>query len=193
MGADNGYAEEAVTSKAVLIVEYPPSVSLESVGDGTLSCAVEASPTAEVTWWKEGKRVRRGVTQSHSLTLLEVGEEDSGNYTCKAENRLGREEATIRIPGLPSILSVNIQPVSNKPLCYLVTVQLYSESALVSARLEYRSTYSPGWEEKEVATVGVGSHVWEGEKTLCDLTHNTHYIVRLGTYNTQYNFTTPTR
>ena len=87
---------------------------------------------------------------------------------------------------------MHIQPLSTQPQCYLVRVQLYSESALVSARLEYRSAYSPGWEEKEVATVGVGSHVWEGEERLCDLTHNTLYIVRMDTYSTQYNFTTST-
>lgn len=59
-------------------------------------CTVKAKPKAEVTWYKDGKRLydtrkilltSRGDT--HSLYITKASTDDMGSYMCEAKNKLG--------------------------------------------------------------------------------------------------------
>merc|ERR1739838_1242552 len=103
--ADNGFAEEPVTSMAMLIVEYPPNVHIQKSEDSTdemtITCTVESQPAANVTWLKDGETIedetkRIKSDNKHTLTL---GPDTSGNYTCLAVNKHGAGQARTRISG----------------------------------------------------------------------------------------------
>ncbi|XP_035769339.1 limbic system-associated membrane protein [Neolamprologus brichardi] len=91
-----------------VIVNYPPTIkktqsSETPVGrNGTLRCEVTAVPTPEFEWYRDDKRLAN--TQSitiqtsgttTSLTIANITEEDYGNYTCVASNRLGVQNASL--------------------------------------------------------------------------------------------------
>ncbi|XP_030599440.1 limbic system-associated membrane protein isoform X1 [Archocentrus centrarchus] len=91
-----------------VVVNYPPTIkktqsSETPVGrNGTLRCEVTAVPTPEFEWYRDDKRLSN--TQSMtiqisgtttSLTIANVTEEDYGNYTCVASNRLGVQNASL--------------------------------------------------------------------------------------------------
>ncbi|KAL2716305.1 vascular endothelial growth factor receptor 1 isoform X1, partial [Vespula squamosa] len=63
-----------------------------------LKCFVDAMPKAKVTWYKDNIRLKSNEQyelkyDEQELHIKYVFEHDSGKYSCKAENRLGREEA----------------------------------------------------------------------------------------------------
>jgi len=209
--ADNGFAQEPVTSKVQLVVEYPPSIQIQKTNDSTevmtITCTIDSNPRAEVTWFKDGEMIVNASNNlvihksglRNNLNLVALDEEDFGNYSCVAENKLGVVEDSVRISGWPRTSSVEIRPLPHHPPCQAVTVHLYSESSLASARLQYSSTaYSPGWEEVTMSTEPVSKHKWVGVHRLCNLTYSTLYTVRVAGCNsygcsplgTPYNFTT---
>eukprot|EP00092_Neocalanus_flemingeri_P000880 GFUD01000937.1.p1 GENE.GFUD01000937.1~~GFUD01000937.1.p1 ORF type:complete len:449 (+),score=131.49 GFUD01000937.1:118-1464(+) len=109
--ADNGFADAPVTSLAMLVVEYPPTVHIQKTEDSaeeiTITCTVESQPAAEVTWLKEGEKIEddtkniiiKKSDKNHTLTLLDAGTDTFSTYTCLAENKLGSEEASLKISG----------------------------------------------------------------------------------------------
>eukprot|EP00092_Neocalanus_flemingeri_P000881 GFUD01000938.1.p1 GENE.GFUD01000938.1~~GFUD01000938.1.p1 ORF type:complete len:1259 (+),score=360.25 GFUD01000938.1:95-3871(+) len=112
--ADNGFADAPVTSLAMLVVEYPPTVHIQKTEDSaeeiTITCTVESQPAAEVTWLKNGEHfenetknliISRSGTRN-TITLVALDEEDFGNYTCVAENKLGIMEESVNISGKES-------------------------------------------------------------------------------------------
>ncbi|XP_008424282.1 limbic system-associated membrane protein isoform X2 [Poecilia reticulata] len=91
-----------------VVVNYPPSIrktqsSEPPVGRmGTLQCEAAAVPTPEFEWYRDDKRLSN--TQGINIQMLggntilmiaNVTEEDYGNYTCVASNRLGAQSASV--------------------------------------------------------------------------------------------------
>merc|ERR1719474_350748 len=75
-------------------------------------CTVHAEPQAVVRWYKDsmlldsGKnRIMESSKHRHKLRISRVGVADLGNYSCMAENSLGRERSYLNIKGEP------LQPV----------------------------------------------------------------------------------
>ena len=60
-----------------------------------------------MSWFFRGKQLRPSANKmmeentrgSHSLVLADVSEADLGNYTCRANNKIGESEATIALTG----------------------------------------------------------------------------------------------
>nr|XP_050846243.1 vascular endothelial growth factor receptor 1 isoform X2 [Vespula vulgaris] len=82
-----------------------------------LKCFVDAMPKAKVTWYKDNVKLKNNEQyelkyDDQELHIKYVFEHDSGKYSCKAENRLGREEAyqniTIKGKELPKGLIILI-------------------------------------------------------------------------------------
>jgi len=114
--ADNGVGEPA-ESHIILVVQHAPVVSFDkdelfkAVGNKVeLECHVEASPSAEVSWFKddvaieespmakittvEDKETQKFVS---TISFKEVNEEDFGKYRCMAQNFLGKSEEIISL------------------------------------------------------------------------------------------------
>ncbi|XP_012989996.1 neurotrimin isoform X3 [Esox lucius] len=86
-----------------ITVNYAPSVSEgRDVGvapgqRGVLECEVDSMPEADFEWYRDDRRIFNDfdgiqiedVGQLSKLTFLNVSEEDYGNYTCIAINKLG--------------------------------------------------------------------------------------------------------
>lgn len=72
-----------------------------------LTCNVHAYPHAKVAWFKDQERVRpkkgsiefKGEKNHHILEIMHTEKEDLGDYTCVAENEIGRAKKTISLTG----------------------------------------------------------------------------------------------
>ncbi|XP_042199895.1 opioid-binding protein/cell adhesion molecule homolog isoform X3 [Callorhinchus milii] len=95
--------------KVQIIVNYAPYMSDgRSVGaavgqKGILRCEAFAVPLAEFEWYKEEQRLSNGlngvqiknIDGKSMLTFFNVSEEDYGNYTCVAINKLGFSNTSV--------------------------------------------------------------------------------------------------
>uniref|UniRef100_A0A3B4DG94 Ig-like domain-containing protein n=1 Tax=Pygocentrus nattereri TaxID=42514 RepID=A0A3B4DG94_PYGNA len=95
-----------------VVVNYPPFIKLAKSSEtqmgrlGVLQCDATAVPKPEFEWYRDDKRLSnmQGITiqivGTRTLLLVaNVTEDDYGNYTCVATNRLGRHNASVR-PGM---------------------------------------------------------------------------------------------
>ncbi|XP_067420148.1 neurotrimin isoform X1 [Emydura macquarii macquarii] len=98
-----------VVRRVKVTVNYPPYISdAKSTGvpvgqKGILQCEASAVPSAEFQWYKDDKRLvegQKGVKVESKaffsrLTFFNVSEQDYGNYTCVAANKLGNTNVSI--------------------------------------------------------------------------------------------------
>ncbi|XP_042564658.1 limbic system-associated membrane protein isoform X2 [Clupea harengus] len=91
-----------------VVVNYPPFIKDAKNSDpqvgrmGVLQCEASAVPKPEFEWYRDDKRLSNGqglsIQMMGTRTLLlvsNVTEEDYGNYTCVATNRLGIHNASV--------------------------------------------------------------------------------------------------
>uniref|UniRef100_A0A1A7WA28 Limbic system-associated membrane protein n=1 Tax=Iconisemion striatum TaxID=60296 RepID=A0A1A7WA28_9TELE len=91
-----------------VVVNYTPTIkktqsSETPVGHmGTLQCEAVAMPTPEFEWYRDEKRLSNNqgiyiqiLGMTTILMIVNVTEEDYGNYTCVASNRLGAQSASL--------------------------------------------------------------------------------------------------
>uniref|UniRef100_A0A3B3BHN9 Limbic system associated membrane protein n=1 Tax=Oryzias melastigma TaxID=30732 RepID=A0A3B3BHN9_ORYME len=82
-----------------VVVNYPPTIIKASNSEtpvgrlGTLQCEAVAVPSAEFEWYRDEKRYI--LDKTSILMIANVTEEDYGNYTCVASNRLGEQRANV--------------------------------------------------------------------------------------------------
>ena len=93
-------------------ISDPPSVHIQKTEDSTeemmITCTVESQPVAKVTWLKDGETIKEETknivinksASRNTLNLVALDEEDFGNYTCVAENKLGMAEDSVKISGM---------------------------------------------------------------------------------------------
>ncbi|RVE76542.1 hypothetical protein OJAV_G00010810 [Oryzias javanicus] len=89
-------------------VEYPPETSSVSVNPPeiledhsvTLTCSSDANPAASYTWFKDNRALLLG----QEVHLSSIRSEDSGNYSCKSENKHGQSSS------IPLFLDVQYPP-----------------------------------------------------------------------------------
>ncbi|KAK6469179.1 opioid-binding protein/cell adhesion molecule-like isoform X1 [Huso huso] len=99
--------------KVHVTVNYPPFISnARNTGapigqKGILHCEASAVPIAVFEWYKEDRRLLNGLNgvrienkgKQSMLTFFNVSEQDYGNYTCVAMNKLGNSNASIILYG----------------------------------------------------------------------------------------------
>ncbi|KAL2095481.1 hypothetical protein ACEWY4_010200 [Coilia grayii] len=103
-----------------VIVNYAPFIKDTKSSDpqlgrmGVLQCEASAVPKPEFKWYRDDKRLSNGqgisIQMMGSRTLLlvsNVTDEDYGNYTCVATNRLGIHNASVFLyrPGTANNMS----------------------------------------------------------------------------------------
>uniref|UniRef100_A0A673A243 Limbic system associated membrane protein n=1 Tax=Sphaeramia orbicularis TaxID=375764 RepID=A0A673A243_9TELE len=108
-----------------VVVNYPPTIQKTQSSEtpvgrlGMLQCDANAVPKPEFEWYRDEKRMTN--TQSINIQILgtttilvftNVSEEDYGNYTCVATNRLGIQNA--------SVFLYSDKGTVKCPLCWLI-------------------------------------------------------------------------
>ncbi|XP_047659020.1 B-cell receptor CD22-like [Tachysurus fulvidraco] len=109
------YRSPAVT----LDVQYPPkrvSVSISPSGEivegssVTLTCSSDANPPVQSYTWYKG---RSSISTGNTFTMIRIRSEDSGEFTCRAENKHGGLSSTavsLNVLYPPKRVSVSISP-----------------------------------------------------------------------------------
>lgn len=129
--ADNGVGKGARRNVGVE-VEFAPEIKITKQRveqalhyDADLSCRIEAFPSANIEWFKDGYQIndnqnfqisvstaRQEITDS-ILRISRIKKNNYGKYICKAANKLGREEKEVELresinPVCPPACSVSI-------------------------------------------------------------------------------------
>ncbi|VVC96218.1 neurotrimin-like [Leptidea sinapis] len=126
--AFNGVGDPVTAAIRVIIHDAPvvstdrsfvhTAIGLRAVLSAKLEFAV---PPARTTWLRDGKpikldnRVVMIVTENiHQLIFRSVRKSDLGNYTFRAENKLGMADVLFKLTGVPNIASFKVDTALNK-------------------------------------------------------------------------------
>ncbi|XP_022832209.1 igLON family member 5 isoform X2 [Spodoptera litura] len=148
---DNGVGAPLV-AEFQLQVLYPPEITVERswvhTGEGfraELLCTVLADPPAEVTWYQNSfplsasERVTMSARgNNHTLLIANVQPEDFGNYSCVADNSLGRARQHVEVSGRPGPARFTSAPLARAHTRYLLAFAVDSYPPLDELRLLYR-------------------------------------------------------
>uniref|UniRef100_A0A671TFY8 B-cell receptor CD22 n=1 Tax=Sparus aurata TaxID=8175 RepID=A0A671TFY8_SPAAU len=101
--SENQYGE-IMSSSVSVDVQYAPKLPSVSVSPSaeivegssvTLTCSSDANPAANYTWYKENEDSPKASGQIFTITDFRA--EHSGNYSCEAQNRRGRNKTTVHL------------------------------------------------------------------------------------------------
>ncbi|XP_047040058.1 igLON family member 5-like [Helicoverpa zea] len=148
---DNGVGAPLV-AEFQLQVLYPPEITVERswvhTGEGfraELLCTVLADPPAEVTWYQNSfplsasERVTMSARgNNHTLLIANVQPEDFGNYSCVADNSLGRARQHVEVSGRPGPARFTSAPLARSHTRYVLAFAVDSYPPLDELRLLYR-------------------------------------------------------
>ncbi|XP_055853212.1 neurotrimin [Episyrphus balteatus] len=149
--ADNGVGDP-VTVDMRLDVLYPPDIQVEKSwihsGEGyeaKLVCIVFADPVATVSWYQNSfpiqttdRRIMSSRGNRHTLTVRHIQQEDFGNYSCVADNSLGRSRKYMELSGRPGPAEFYSPKWGRSSDSYNLTWKIDSYPPLEEVRLLYR-------------------------------------------------------
>jgi len=188
--ADNGFSALPVAQSLLLVVTYPPTVSVSHSPDSakkmTLTCKVDAVPSADITWWREGEQIQNRDEfllgeDNLSLEVSPVLAPGSwGEYECKASNRLGHASATTSITGWADEASVTLSPLPSSS-SHQVDLRVSSEATVRGFRVQYGRSNSS--QEAVARAEALPDGGWGGRVVLRGLLPDSRYWVRVATEN----------
>ncbi|KAG4075949.1 hypothetical protein HA402_003775 [Bradysia odoriphaga] len=149
--ANNGVGQAAST-QVNLHVLYPPEITVESPivfsGEGQeamLVCIVHGEKVPDVIWFKETMQLdttERHIMENrgsrHTLIIRKVHPQDFGNYSCVAENPLGKTRKTVQLTGKPNTANFRSAPVSQYKDRYNISWTVDSHTPIEEFKLFYR-------------------------------------------------------
>ncbi|XP_030283262.1 B-cell receptor CD22-like [Sparus aurata] len=118
-----------------------PSAEIVEGSSVTLTCSSDANPAANYTWYKENEDSPKASGQTFTITDFRA--EHSGNYSCEAQNRRGRNETTIHLT-----LAVNSTMIMNI-IRLTVVVLMLIPLLLLSLWMRKKKTLSSTTEPQE--------------------------------------------
>ncbi|CAI5681309.1 unnamed protein product [Oreochromis niloticus] len=92
-------------------VSVSPSAEIVEGSSVTLTCSSDANPEANYTWYKEDGHKR--LSEDSQLVFSSIQSSDSGQYYCRAENKLGMKRSgskLIDVKYAPKLPSVSVSP-----------------------------------------------------------------------------------
>ncbi|KAA0709690.1 Pro-neuregulin-2, membrane-bound isoform [Triplophysa tibetana] len=132
----------------------------------TLKCEAAGNPSPSFNWYKDGSQLRKRKDvkiktnrKNSKLHISRVRMEDSGNYTCVAENSVGRENAT-------SYVSVQSKLVN--PGKFDDMRQAFSEEAFQSVLKSYGHHFDSGRLRSELQVLYSDQDLQSNRGKLCD-------------------------
>ncbi|KRG02302.1 lachesin isoform X2 [Drosophila mojavensis] len=149
--ANNGVGQPA-SSQVVLHVLYPPEISVERPvvfsGEGheaMLVCIVHGETQPEVIWFKDTMQLdttERHIMENrgsrHTLIIRKVHPQDFGNYSCVAENQLGKSRKTLQLSGKPNVAVFNSPAISQYKDRYNISWTVDSHTPIEEYKLSFR-------------------------------------------------------
>ncbi|CAO1421392.1 unnamed protein product [Diamesa tonsa] len=149
--ATNGVGK-AASSQVILHVLYPPEITVESPivysGEGQeamLVCIVHGEASPEVIWFKDTMQLdttERHIMENrgsrHTLIIRKVHPQDFGNYSCNAENQLGKSKKYLTLSGKPNTAIFRSAPISQYKDRYNVSWTVDSHSPIEEYKLYFR-------------------------------------------------------
>ncbi|KAM7359380.1 uncharacterized protein ACRADG_009810 isoform 1-T3 [Cochliomyia hominivorax] len=149
--ANNGVGQPA-SSQVVLHVLYPPEITVERPvvfsGEGheaMLVCIVHGETQPEVIWFKDTMQLdttERHIMENrgsrHTLIIRKVHPQDFGNYSCVAENQLGKSRKTLQLSGKPNVAVFNSPPISQYKDRYNISWTVESHTPIEEYKLSFR-------------------------------------------------------
>ncbi|XP_049818651.1 limbic system-associated membrane protein isoform X2 [Aethina tumida] len=149
--ASNGVGDD-VNQQIVLHVLYPPEISVERPvvhsGEGAeaqLVCIVHGESQPEVLWYKDTMQLdttERLIKESrgsrHTLVIRKVHRSDFGNYTCVADNQLGKTRKSVQLSGTPNPVKFSSPQRGNWRDSYNISWAVESLSPIEEYKLLFR-------------------------------------------------------
>ncbi|GBP26830.1 Hemicentin-1 [Eumeta japonica] len=171
--AGNGVGDLVKASIQVLIQDAPVVYAEKSfvhtaIGlRASLSAILEFSiPPARTTWYREGRPVRTGdrikmIVQDkiHQLIFRHVQRGDFGNYTFRAENKLGMADVSFRLTGVPNVASFKVDHNVNRPSATSFTLvwEVDSYAPVIEQKLTIGTLRWGRWSERAPGSALVSS------------------------------------
>ncbi|XP_065344110.1 protein amalgam isoform X1 [Cloeon dipterum] len=149
--ASNGVGQPVLRDIA-LRVQYAPEIEVERnwvhSGEGyeaQLVCIVHAEPPAEVLWYRDTLRLdttERMYSESrgsrHTLFIRKVDASDFGNYSCAADNALGKSRQYLELSGRPTQAQFFSNPRGRFRDTYNITFSVESYTPVEEYKLYFR-------------------------------------------------------
>jgi len=108
-------------------------------------CQVKAEPRAVVSWYKDTmlldpsqNKKMESEGSKHTLVVNSLAITDFGNYSCVAENSIGRDRGSIHLSGRPQQVSIISPHTSHKAEEYTITWETISLLRVTEYRILYR-------------------------------------------------------
>jgi len=149
--ADNEVGNPA-RAEIDLKVLYQPEIEVEQTwlptGEGIeaeVACNIHAEPVPEVKWYKDtmlldptNNRHMQTYGNRYVLLLKNVRETDFGNYSCMADNSLGRSRGSIEVSGRPHAAKIITPRLGSYKDQYNLTWTVNSFLPIEEYRILYR-------------------------------------------------------
>ncbi|CAO1426341.1 unnamed protein product [Diamesa serratosioi] len=149
--ADNG-VRDPVSIDMQLTVLSPPEITVEKAwvhaGEGheaQLVCIVHGEANPELMWYQDSflldptdRRSMDSRGDRHMLTIRNIQSSDFGNYSCVADNSLGRAKKYIEVSGRPGPAQFHSPLYSRSRDVYNLTWSIESVPLLDEIRILYR-------------------------------------------------------
>ena len=102
----NTYLNSDLFSDAPLVSAVPPKVSCLAGYRVALTCSVLSVPKPDVQWFFNRRQLKMDAKHTmeergdnYTLTVADVRQQDLGEYTCSAVNKIGEAQATVLLTG----------------------------------------------------------------------------------------------
>uniref|UniRef100_A0A0K8SXE7 Lachesin n=1 Tax=Lygus hesperus TaxID=30085 RepID=A0A0K8SXE7_LYGHE len=149
--ASNGVGQPA-TKEIQLNVQFPPEIDVEKswvhTGEGNeaqLVCLVFAEPPAEVVWFKDTLRLastERRIAEvrgsRNTLIIRKVQASDFGNYSCLADNIIGKTRQYLELSGRPNPAKFRSHTISRSRDSYNISWEVESFTPIEEFKLYFR-------------------------------------------------------
>ncbi|KAF4523236.1 hypothetical protein B566_EDAN011462, partial [Ephemera danica] len=116
--------------------------------EAQLVCVVHAEPQAEVLWYQDSflldpneRRTMETRGSKHTLSIRGVQSADFGNYSCVADNNMGRAKKYMELSGRPSPAQFVSAPFSRVRDAYNLSWVVQSWPPLEEVRLLWRRVH----------------------------------------------------